>query len=193
MNKKENDMGNGFAIKSIVLAAGLSIVLGACSGSATSPTPPAAFGAGTGGGAGASQPAPADTAQAGGDADSTDPACALVTKDDVATAVGFPIATALGAGGTCIYQNTDPSKLLALQLFTNQDAMALYLSVEDTAQHVAGLGDDAFWSGTGGFLFVRVGTRAILLLNQAWVFTPDTDTARRDSLVTLANVALPNL
>ncbi len=116
-----------------------------------------------------------------------------MTKADVATAVGFSIATALGAGGTCIFQNTDPSQFLAVQLFTTQDSMALYLSVEDTGQHVAGLGDDAFWSPTGGFLFVRSGTRAILFENQGWVFTPETDTAHRDSLVTLANVALPNL
>ena len=98
-----------------------------------------------------------------------------------------------GAGGTCIFQNADPSKYFAVQLFDNRSAMALYLNVEDGAQHVAGLGDDAFWQSTAGFMFVRKGDRAFLLLNQAWVFTPPTDTTHLDSLTTLARAALPNL
>ena len=116
-----------------------------------------------------------------------------MTKDDVATAVGYPIATVTGAGGACIFQNADPSKYFAVSVFDTSDGMKPYLSVEDASQHVAGLGDDAFWQPTAGFLFVRKGDRAILFLNQAWVMTPDTDTAHRDSLVTLAQAALRKL
>jgi hypothetical protein len=192
---KEKAMTNRIGFRGILLAAGVSLILGACSGSPAAPTAPAAPGAGAGAGASApiAQDPPAASAAAGGGGDQASPACALVTNDEVATAVGYSIATVNGAGGTCIYQNTDPSQYFAVQLFDSQDAMSLYLSVEDTAQHVSGLGDDAFWSGTAGFLFVRSGTRAVLFLNQAWVFTPDTDTAHRDSLVTLARAALPNL
>jgi hypothetical protein len=37
---------------------------------------------------------------------------------------------------------------------------------------------------------VHKGDKAILFLNQAWIMTPETDTAHRDSLVTLARAAL---
>lgn len=175
------------------LAGVLTIALTACSGSAASPS--TADPANQGGTASDSVAAvaPAASTDTSGGADDADPVCALVTKDDVATAVGYPIATALGAGGTCIFQNTDPSKYFGVQLFDTSDGMAPYLSVEASAQHVAGLGDDAFWQPTAGFLFVRKGDQAILFLDQAWIMTPDTDTARRDSLVTLARTALQKL
>ena len=186
-------MSNRFGFHGILLAVGGALLLAACSGSTAAPTSPAPSGTGSRASAPVAQDPPAASADAGGGGDIASPACALVTNDEVATAVGYSIATATGAGGTCIYQNADPSQYFAVQLFDSQDAMALYLNIESSAQHVAGLGDDAFWSGTGGFLFVRAGTRAILLLNQAWVFTPDTDTAHLASLVTLAHAALPNL
>ena len=45
--------------------------------------------------------------------------------------------------------------------------MNLYTSVEANAEHVDGLGDDAFYQSVAGFLFVRKGDRAILFLNQS--------------------------
>ncbi len=125
----------------------------------------------------------------------TDPVCALVTKDQVATAVGFSIATALGAGGTCIFQNVDPSQVFALQLIDGESNMALYLSIEASSEHVAGLGDDAFWQGAAATMFIRQGDQALVLVDQSWVMTsdPTTDNAHRDSLIALARIALANL
>ena len=121
------------------------------------------------------------------------PACALVTKDEVATAAGFSIATALGAGGTCIYQNTDPSKLMGVVLFTGQAGMGSMLQMEGSGAHIAGLGDDAFWIGAAGILFVRKADRGIEFYSPSYTFTADTDTGPRDLMVTLAKSALPNL
>lgn len=190
---REKDMTNGLRIRGIALAAGLALLLGACSGAAATPTSPASLGSGAAATAAATRVAPPASAEAGSVAVDADPVCALVTKDDVATAVGFSIATASGAGGTCIFQNADPSEYFAVQLFDSQAGMAPYLNVEASAQHVDGLGDDAFWSSISGFLFVRSGTRAILFLNQQWVLTPETDTAHLNSLVTLARAALLHL
>ena len=173
-------------------AGALALALVACSASATSPTTAIPPNPGDTASDSAAPVAPAASSDAGNAGD-VDPVCALVTKDDVATAVGYPIATALGAGGACIFQNADPSKYFAVQVFDTSDGMAPYLSVEDSAQHVAGLGDDAFWQSTAGFLFVHKGDKGILFLNQAWVMTPETDTAHRDALVTLARTALQNL
>ncbi len=179
----------------------LTIVLAGCAGAATStPTGDAApTGAAPSAGATAqdatTSDAPGASADGGtsADAGNTDPTCDLVTKDQVATAVGFPIARAIGGGGTCFFQNTDQSKYLSVQLFATVQAAGLYTQLEPNAEHVSGLGDDAFWLGTGGFLFVRKGDRAILFLDPDWVFTPDTDTTHRDALVTLAQSATAKL
>ena len=179
-------------IRPFLLAAGMTLALAACSGAATPPATAAPIGAGGASTAARTPAAPAVSSDTGGAADAA-PVCALVTKDDVATAVGYTIATATGAGGTCIFQNADPSRYFAVQLFDNQAGMTPYLNVEDSAQHVAGLGDDAFWASTSGFLFVRKGDRALLFLDQEWVLTPETDTTHRDSLITLARTALPKL
>jgi len=174
----------------VVLTAVLTVVLAACSGSTV---PSGTANPTTVGDTPADSAPPVAAAASADPAADADPVCKLVTKDDVATAIGYPIATVTGAGGACIFQNADPSKYFAIQEFDTADGMALYLNVESSAQHVAGLGDDAFWASTSGFLFVRKGNRAVLFLNQEWVMTPETDTAHRDSLVTLARAALANL
>jgi hypothetical protein len=66
-------------------------------------------------------------------------------------------------------------------------------TIEDGSEHIAGLGDDAFWAGAGGILFVRKGDHGVEFQDPDFVFTPDTNSAPRDALVTLARAALPNL
>jgi hypothetical protein len=187
--------------KRTLVAAGAIILFGACSGgttpaavSTTAPVATPAAPAATASAASVSEPSQAVEASAGvGGSGQDEAACALVTKDDVATAAGFSIATVTGGGGTCFFQNAEPSQYLSVQLFTNQAGMATWLGLETSGTHVDGLGDDAFWLGTTGMMFVRKGDRAFLLLNPAWTFTPETDTAHRDSMTTLARAALLNL
>jgi len=87
----------------------------------------------------------------------TDPSCALVTPDAVAKAAGFLIAKYSGGGGTCVYQNSDKSKYLAVQLFNTQADMATVIQLEPSGEHISNLGDDAFWVAGAGFLFVKKG------------------------------------
>src|SRR6476660_7173022 len=94
-------------VLSTALAGMLTVALVACSGSAAPTSTANAVDPATAAPNGADAAAPGastDPADTGGDAD---PVCALVTKDEVATAVGYPIATVTGAGGTCIFQATD--------------------------------------------------------------------------------------
>ncbi|HLY13615.1 MAG TPA: hypothetical protein VKR24_04650 [Candidatus Limnocylindrales bacterium] len=173
------------------LAIGAAVVLAACSGS----SPAATSAAGQQAPAGASQgpvasAAPAASSDGSGDSDSC---TSIVTTADVGTAAGFPIANTSGAGGICYFQAADPSKYLVVWIFGSQDAMASMLQIESGSQHVDGLGDDAFWSGAGGILFVRKGDKGIEFQDPDFVFTPDSNTAPRDALVTLAKTALPNL
>jgi hypothetical protein len=169
---------------------GATLLLGACSGSAPA-VPPAT---GQQAPAGASQDpnagAPAATSAGSG---GSDDCTSLVTKDAVGVATGFPIANVSGAAGICYFQNTDKSKYLVVWVFDSQDAMAGMLQIEAGSEHIDGLGDDAFWSGAGGILFVRKGDKGIEFQDPDFIFTADTNTAPRDALVTLARTALPNL
>jgi hypothetical protein len=187
--------------KRTLVAVGATLLFAACSGggapaavstpaASLTPVGPAAAAA-TAPGAAPTQPT--GTSADGGGPVPTEAACALVTKDDVATAVGFSIANVTGGGGTCFFQNAEPGQYLSVQLFTDQAGMATWLGLESSGLHIDGLGDDAFWLGTTGMMFVRKGDRAFLLLDPAWTFTPDTDTAHRDSMTTLARAALLNL
>lgn len=183
-----------------LLAVGATLMFAACSGGATpgvvstsaaaatkaAPTTEAASGA-------APTQAPAASADAGGTVPTEEAACALVTKDAVGTAAGYAITNVSGGGGTCMFQSAEPGKYFAVQLMTGQAEMAPYVLLEPDSLHVAGLGDDAFWASTVGFMFVRKGDRAFLLRNPDWVMTPPTDTVHLDSMTTLARAALPNL
>jgi len=173
-----------------VLAIGAGLLLGACSGSSPAvPTaaggqPPAAASQDPNAGAGA-----ASSAGSGG----SDACTSVVTKDAVSAAAGFPIANTSGAAGICYFQAADPSRYLVVWVFGSQDAMASMLQIESGSEHVDGLGDDAFWSGAGGILFVRKGDKGIEFQDPDFIFTADTNTAPRDAMVTLARTALPNL
>jgi hypothetical protein len=71
--------------------------------------------------------------------------------------------------------------------------MALMLEAEPGGEHIAGLGDDAFWSPLGGLLFVRKGDHGMTFIDPDLGASSLTDTSGRDALVTLAQTALPNL
>ena len=170
---------------------GAALLIAACSGS--SPGAPTAAG----------QQAPAGSSQAPGDAGApvassdgsgdSDSCTSVVTKDAVGQAAGFPVANLAGAGGVCYFQAADPSNYLVVWVFGSQDAMAGMLAIESSSEHVDGLGDDAFWSGAGGILFVRKGDKGVELQDPDFILTVDSNTAPRDAMVTLAQSALPNL
>jgi hypothetical protein len=174
--------------KHISLALGMALMLGACSSTAA----PSAT-SNVQGGTSAASPVAGVTDAPVSAAGSKDPSCALVTSDAVATAGGFAVSGFSGGGGTCIYQNSDRSKYLSVQLFKSQAEMATDLSLESSAEHVAGLGDDAFWSSGAGVLFVRKGDHGIAFSDPDFALGSDTDMAPRDALVTLARTAMPNL
>jgi hypothetical protein len=188
-------MTTRLGFRNTLLALAATLFFAACSGGAapTAVSTPAAAAPATAAASGAAptQAAAASTADGGSAPDEA--ACALVTKDEVATAAGFSIATVVGGGGTCFFQSAEPGQYFSVQLFTDQAGMATWLQLESSGLHVADLGDDAFWLGTTGMMFVRKGDRAFLLLDPAWTFTPATDTAHLDSMTVLARAALLKL
>lgn len=167
---------------------GISIVvfLAACSGSTS--TAPSAVAQST-----AAPASIAASSDAGGPASSDDggEACTIVTKDAVSQAMGFPVALVSGAGLICIFQTADSSHNLAITLYHSQADMGLMLQIEPGSDHVAGLGDDAFFAG-GEILFVRQGDHAIEILDADY-FGSAVGSAPRDALIALARAALPKL
>ena len=177
--------------------AGLSLaaLLGACSGSAAA-VPPAASSPGQPG-----QPVSATQAAARTVGATTAPdassgqsagACTVVTNDAVGTAGGFTVAAAVGTDSICFFQNADKSKYLNVTLYGNQADMAPMLQIEAGSEHIAGLGDDAFWTGTG-ILFARMGDHAIELFDPDLAGVGPAGAAFRDALTLLARAALPSL
>jgi hypothetical protein len=181
--------------KVALLALGMALVVGACSASAVPSGASNVKGATS---AASQQPlsggaaAPTDAAAplSGGD---TSAACSIVTSSAVSTATGFAVAKSSGAAGICTFQNADSSQYLTVQVYGSQADMAVMLEAEPGGEHVAGLGDDAFWSQLGGLLFVRKGDHAMAFLDPDLGSSSSTDTSGRDALVALARTALPNL
>jgi hypothetical protein len=118
--------------------------------------------------------------------------CGVVTAEAVGKAAGFTVAYASGAPGVCIFQSSDRGNDMAVQVYENQAAMATALSVETGSEHIANLGDDAFWVPHLGMLFTRKGDHAVQLTDLD-LSTDPTNTATRDALVALARTALPNI
>ena len=176
----------------------LAALFAACSGSAsTSPTAVAST-APAGSSIAGKQALPAPSAGAassdgGGPASSVEEgeACAIVTKDAVSEAMGYPVALVAGVGLTCTFQTADSGHYLAITLYHSQADMAQMLQIEPGSEHTAGLGDDAFYTGTG-ILFVRQGDHAIEISDPDLAGSA-ADTAPRDALITLARTALPKL
>jgi len=179
----------------LTLIAGISLMLVACSaGAPTTPGP---------GGASAAPPRPVSTAAAAVVPTSNAPApaassvasggaCTILDKAAVSHATGFTVTQTNGTDAICYYQSADQSQYLVVTLYGNQADMATIMEIEPGGDHVAGLGDDAFWVASGGILFVRKGDHAIELLD------PDASagtggTKSRDALVALARDALPNV
>jgi hypothetical protein len=173
----------------------LAAVLAACSAStAGAPSMAAAPASGS-----AATAAPASMSVAGATAalpvsgGDTSAACSIVTSSAVSAATGFAVAKSSGAAGICTFQNADSSQYLTVQVYSSQADMALMLQAEPGGEHIASLGDDAFWSQLGGLLFVRKGDHAMAFLDPDLGSSSSTDTSGRDALVALARTALPSL
>jgi hypothetical protein len=144
----------------------------------------------TGGGSSASGP----SSRASSDA------CKLVTTADVQTAVGHPVADGVGAGGTCAFTPVPAGAetlTIMVQRTPTEIDNARTLVTQATNIPVAGLGDEAFWVGVTGELFVRKGNVAVEFIDAGvaagGLTDPSLAAAAQPRLIALANIALPNL
>ena len=126
--------------------------------------------------------------------------CDLFTDAEITTAVGRTINKHDGVDSTlmgqsiCTYEGTDLSTPVQVQLFYNQKAMQLYLSTENSAEHIDGLGDDAFWNPALASLFVRKGDHAMQIVDSNAGILSDADSSTiREGFKALAQKAVAKI
>lgn len=163
-------------------AIGLSLLAAGCGNASTGGGAPSAGGAGS------------STAT---DASSV---CNLFTDAEISTAAGRAINKHDGVDSTlmgqsiCTYEGTDPSTPVEVQIFYTQKAMQLYLSTEASAEHIDGLGDDAFWNPALASLFVRKGDHAMQIVDSnAGILSAADSSTIRDGFKVLAQKAVPKI
>ncbi len=171
------------------LAAGLALglILTACGGSSTGSAAPATRAA-----------APAGSAPAGSAPASTDVradasgACGLVTADEVGAAIGKPAKLTGGAGAICTFgEIADPSVFVYVQTYADEAAMAVPKQLDGTgAEHIDGMGDDAFWVPVAGTLFVQTGSRGFSFSLPSLANLTDNPAAIKANMVALGQDAL---
>jgi hypothetical protein len=171
--------------------AGTVVLIGGLAGCSTaSPATPGALGKPASQSTAAT--APSAGASAAAAAGTTGAACDLVSPADVSTAVGKPVTVALGSEYDCAYAGDDASQQLIVHIFADQTNMNnLVQQIELISTHIDGLGDDAFWNGVTGTMFVRSGTRGFTISTNYVPARNLSDPAgAKAAMVTLATTAL---
>jgi hypothetical protein len=127
-------------------------------------------------------------------------ACNLFTDAEITTAAGRQFNQHDGVDSTllgqsvCTYQGTDLSTPVQVSIFYNAKAMQLDLLNESSAEHIAGLGDDAFWNPTLATVFVRKGDHAMHIVDpNSGALGGGDNSALRDGFKALAEKALPKI
>lgn len=130
----------------------------------------------------------ADPAAAGGGS-----ACDLATADQVAAAVGKPVTPSGATDSICTFSATsDPGLFVYVQIYADKQSMGVMTQIEGISDHVAHLGDDAFWAGPAGVVFVRKGDRAFSLSIPSLANLSGDPDAVKSRMLTLAAQALAN-
>jgi hypothetical protein len=137
--------------------------------------------------------APGSDVPASADAGSSS-ACRLMTAADVSTAVGQPM-TQVDAGGpsACLYGSADQSEQVLISIFPDVATMTAAADLNGANEQIEGLGDQAFWSGFSGTIFVRKGDRAFKINDPDLAIAhPSDPNVPKTAMTQLATIALKN-
>jgi hypothetical protein len=131
-----------------------------------------------------------DAAASGSSAADSGSACDLATVAEVSAGAGKPMQLTGGAGTICAYGAVDdPSYFMYVSVYDDQPSMASMTQIESGSDHLAGLGDDAFWNGTAGVVFVRKGNRGFSFALPSLANLTSDPSAIKSKMVTLATAA----
>jgi hypothetical protein len=141
---------------------------------------------------GASRPTSAATTAAA-DAAAGGSACDLATTEQVSAAMGKPVKPSGGTDSICTFSVTsDPGLFMYVQIYPDKQSMGVMTQLEGIGDHVPHLGDDAFWAGPAGVVFVRKGNRAFSLSIPSLANLSGDPDAVKSRMLTLAAQALAN-
>jgi hypothetical protein len=118
--------------------------------------------------------------------------CRLVTAADVSTAVGQPMTQVdAGAPNACLYGSADQSEQVLIYVFPDVAAMTADVDLNGATEQINGLGDQAFWSGLSGTIFVRKGDRAFKINDPDLAIAhPSDPNVPKTAMTQLATIAL---
>jgi hypothetical protein len=121
-------------------------------------------------------------------------ACRLVTAADVSTAVGQPMTQVdPGAPNACLYGSADRSEQVLIMIFPDIATMTAAVDLNGATEQIDGLGDQAFWSGFSGTVFVRKGDRAFEINDPDLAIAhPSDPNVPKAAMTQLATIALKN-
>ena len=96
------------------------------------------------------------------------------------------------AGIICTFSSVaDPSFVVYVQIYNDKPSMALMMQLEASgSEHLAGMGDDAFWNATVGTVFVQKGSRAFSVALPSLANLTGSPAAAKANMMTLAKAAL---
>jgi hypothetical protein len=116
-----------------------------------------------------------------------------VTAADASTTIGEPMTQTASSAADCVYAGADQSQQLQIHEFVNDPTNMnnMINQLESGSEHVAGLGDDAFWNGTIDTVLVRKGGNAFTIVSPSLgAKTPADPDAPKAGMVALATSAL---
>jgi len=148
-------------------------------------------GAAAAGAAASATAAATDTANAAPASSDPGSACNLATVAEVSAGAGKPMKLTGGAGPICAFGAVDdPSFFIYAQIYNDAAGLATMTQVEgEGSDHLAGLGDDAFWNKTLGAVYVRKGSRAFSFTLPSLANMTDNPDAIKANMVALATAA----
>lgn len=120
----------------------------------------------------------------------TGSACNLATITEISAGAGKTMKAVGGEGDICVYGAADdPGFFIYAKVYDDTASMDTMTQVETGSDHLDGLGDDAFWNGTIGTVFVRKGTRAFSFALPSLANLTSNPDAIKANMVTLATAA----
>jgi hypothetical protein len=121
-------------------------------------------------------------------------ACRLMTAADVSIAVGQPMTQVdAGAPNACLYGSADQSQQVLIMVFPDIATMTASVDLNAPTEQIDGMGDQAFWSGFSGTIFVRKGDRAFKINDpDRAIAHPSDPNVPKAAMTQLATIVLNN-
>ncbi len=181
-------------LSAVAVAIALGLTISACGGStaATASNAAASPHSSLAGPVQSSSPAPAGSPATASPANAGGSACDLVTADEVTKAIGKPTKLTGGAGNSCTFSEVaDPTLSVDVKTYPDEASLAgPKILMSAGGEHLAGIGDNAFWVAVSGTILVQKGSRGFSFSIPSLAALTSNPDALKANMVALAQAAL---